>query len=225
MEKAAPKMVYRFLGNSGLKVSVLSFGTWLTAHDAKAEQAVIECVKECYDNGINFFDTAEAYGFGVAEETLGKAIKNLETKRENLVISTKILRAGVGENDKFLSRKHILEGLNNSLTRMDLEYVDVVFCHRPDYETPLEETCRAMHYLIEKGLAFYWGTSEWTAERVTDAVRICERLNLHKPICDQCQYNMLVRERYEKEYKPLFDKFGYGTTIWSPLAGGILSGK
>ena len=118
-----------------------------------------------------------------------------------------------------------MEGLKNSLKRMELDYVDVVFAHRPDYETPLEETCRAYSWLIDQGLAFYWGTSEWTAERITDAIQTCERLNLHKPICDQCQYSMLVRDKFEREFKPLYEKFKYGTTIWSPLAGGILSGK
>jgi len=156
---------------------------------------------------------------------MGQAFKELGLKREELVVSTKIFKIGPGVNDAFMSRKHIIEGVNNSLKRLQLEYVDVIFSHRPDFETPLEETCKAFHSVIEDGKAFYWGTSEWPADRIAKAVEICERLNLHKPIVEQCQYSMLVRNRFEKEYRNLFAEYKYGTTIWSPLASGILSGK
>ena len=182
-------------------------------------------MKLCFDAGVNFFDTAEIYGMGQAETLMGKAFKELGFKREEIVVSTKIFKCGTGVNDMLLSRKHIIEGVNNSLKRLQLDYVDVVFCHRPDYDTPLEETCRAMHSLIENNKAFYWGTSEWPADRIAKAVEICERLNLHKPFFEQPQYNMLYRSKFESENRRLYAEYKYGTTIWSPLAGGILSGK
>jgi len=156
---------------------------------------------------------------------MGRAFKELGFRREDLVVSTKIFRCGKGQNDSMLSRKHIIEGLRNSLKRLQLDYVDVVFCHRPDYDTPLEETCRAMSWCIDQGMAFYWGTSEWPAQRIAEAIGVCEKLNLHKPVCEQPQYSMLVRERFEKEYKHVFEQYGHGTTIWSPLGMGLLSGK
>jgi aryl-alcohol dehydrogenase-like predicted oxidoreductase len=156
---------------------------------------------------------------------MGTAIKELNWRREDIVVSTKIFKCGDGINDTFLSRKHIIEGMNNSLRRLQLTYVDVVFCHRPDFQTPLEETCRAMSWLIDNNKAFYWGTSEWPADRIASAIQLCERLNLHKPIVEQPQYNMFVRDRFEKEYRDIFKEYKYGSTIWSPLAGGILAGK
>lgn len=219
-------MPHRQLGNSGLKVSVLSFGDWLTADDPEKEQTVIDCIKAAYKGGITTFDTAEIYGFGKGEIAMGKAIKELDADRRDLVITTKLWRASKdGINDSFMSRKHILEGLKNSLKRMQLDYVDIVFSHRPDFNTPLEETCRAFDHVIEEGLAFYWGTSEWPADMITRAVEICEKLDLHKPIADQCQYNMLKRENAEKLLRPVYESYGYGTTIWSPLLGGLLTGK
>jgi voltage-dependent potassium channel beta subunit len=222
---AKPKMEYRYLGNSGLRVSVLSFGNWLNSNKQEDYEITRDAIKMCYDAGVNFFDTAEIYGFGNAEVQMGKAFKELGLKREELVVSTKIFKIGPGVNDTFLSRKHIMEAINAQLKRLQLDYVDVLFCHRPDYETPLEETCRAMHSVIEQGKAFYWGTSEWTADRISKAIEICERLSLHKPIVEQSQYSMLVRQRFENEYRFVFSEYKYGTTIWSPLAGGILSGK
>eukprot|EP00347_Sterkiella_histriomuscorum_P013781 403363388 len=218
-------MIYRYLGNSGLKVSVLSFGNWLNSNKQEDYEITRDAIKKCVDAGVNFFDTAEIYGDGAAETALGSAIKELGYKREDLVISTKLLRCGKGVNDLFLSRKHIMEGMNNSLKRLQVDYVDVIFCHRPDYETPLEETVRALHTLIEQGKAFYWGTSEWPADRISKAIELCERLNLHKPIVEQCQYNMIVRDNFEKGFRRIFSEYKYGTTVWSPLAGGILSGK
>jgi voltage-dependent potassium channel beta subunit len=227
MDQDSPKsrMVYRYLGNSGLKVSVLSFGNWITGHDDKAEAAQIECIKKAYEYGVNFFDTAEIYGAGVAEGIMGKAIKQLDCKRKDIIVSTKFFKCGDGINDNFLSRKHITEAMQNSLKRLDLEYVDIVFCHRPDFDTPLEETCRAMHGLIEDGYSFYWATSEWTPERVSQAMEICKRLKLHKPIADQCEYSALMRDNFEKNLRTCYETYKYGTTIWSPLAGGILTGK
>ena len=214
------KMEYRYLGNSGLRVSVLSFGNW--EHD---EKKTLECVKTCLNNGINFFDTAESYGLGTAEIALGKALKELNVPREKVVISTKIFRNGTDPNDMFESRKHIIEGVKLSLKRLQLEYVDVVFCHRYDMRTPLEETCRAMNYVINKGWAFYWGTSEWRADQIERAIKICEKLNLIPPIVDQCEYSMLERNKVDNEYSDLFKMYKLGTTIWSPLKGGILTGK
>jgi aryl-alcohol dehydrogenase-like predicted oxidoreductase len=189
-----------------------------------------ESLRKCLEYGINFIDTAEGYGHGVAEIMLGNSIKELGLKREDLVISTKIFFFGGGDehinvNFKGLSRKHIIEGLKNCLKRLQLTYVDVVFAHRPDFDTPLEETCRAFSWLIDHGLAFYWGTSEWSASRISEAVELCKRFGLHAPIVEQPQYSMLQREKFEKEYRPLFERLGYGTTTWSPLAGGLLSGK
>lgn len=217
--------VYRFLGNSGLKVSVLSYGTWITAEDEKAEGDITDCVKQCFAQGINFFDTAEIYGFGTAEQILGRALKALDCDREDLVISTKLWQIGFAPNDKMSSRKHLVESMRNSLKNLQLEYVDIVFCHRPDYQTPLEETCRAMDWIIEEGYAFYWATSEWPADMVNRAIEICQKNHLHKPIADQCQYNAFTRDNVEKDLRELYNEHGYGTTIWSPLAGGILSGK
>ena len=227
MESSDPfsKMIYRYLGNSGLKVSVLSFGNWLTGHDLKEEETQIECMKKAFDYGVNFFDTAEIYGAGNAETIMGKALKQLPCKRKDLVVSTKIFKCGNGINDTFLSRKHITESLQNSLKRLDLEYVDVVFCHRPDDDTPLEETIKAMNSLIDDGLAFYWATSEWPPEKIAQCMEICRRLKLIKPIADQCEYSALVRENFEKNLRPSYEDYKYGTTIWSPLAGGILTGK
>ena len=225
VEAAKPQMEYRFLGNTGLKVSILSFGNWLNSNEEKDYELTRDAIKKCYDAGVNFYDTAEIYGFGNAETAMGRAFKELGLKREELVVSTKIFKSGPGVNDTFLSRKHIIEGLNNSLKRLQLEYVDVVFCHRPDFDTPLEETVKAMHQVIEDGKAFYWGTSEWPADRIAKAIEICERLSLHKPIVEQPQYNMLHRDTFEKEYRRIFSEYKYGTTVWSPLAGGILSGK
>lgn len=220
-----PKMLYRYLGNSGLRVSVLSYGTWLTAHDDEQEQAIIDCVKEAWENGVNFFDTAEIYGMGVAEKILGKALKALPCKRSDYVLSTKYMKVGNGPNDGMLGAKHLYEGVLASLERMGEEYFDVIFCHRPDTNTPLVETCRTMHQLITEKKALYWATSEWSAARIARAIEICKKFGWNEPIADQCQYSGLWRDRFEKEYREVFEWYGYGTTIWSPLAGGLLSGK
>lgn len=225
MEGNKVKMLYRYLGNSGLRVSALSYGTWLTAHDQESEKAIIDCVKAAWDNGVNFFDTAEIYGTGVAETILGKALKALPAKRKDYVVSTKFIKCGDGQNDKMLGAKHLYEGVEASLERMGCGYFDVIFCHRPDVGTPLEETCRAMNQLINDRKAFYWATSEWSAARVTRAVEICRKHGWAEPIAEQCQYHALHRDRFENEYREIYEWYGYGTTIWSPLAGGILAGK
>jgi voltage-dependent potassium channel beta subunit len=217
------KMTYRYLGNSGLRVSILSWGNWVNVkYD---DNITINTLKLAIQSGINYFDTAEVYGFGEGETSLGLALKEIGARREDLVISTKIFRAGYGENDHFLSRKHIIEGLNNSLKRLQLDYVDVVLAHRFDPITPMEEICRAFDRVINDGKAFYWGTSEWHPSQIMEAHLVCEKHNLIKPIVEQCQYNMLVRERIESEYVHLFKTIKLGTTVWSPLFSGILSGK
>ncbi len=197
-------MEYRQLGNTGLKVSVLGYGNWLNSNDKAAFDFTRDAIKECLDLGINFFDTAEIYGMGEAETQMGQAFKDLNVRRESIVVSTKVFRIGNGVNDSMMSRKHIIEGLQNSLKRLQLDYVDVVFSHRPDYETSLEECCAAMHYVIEKGLAFYWGTSEWTAPRIAAAIGICEKNGWHKPIVEQPQYSMVKRDKFEKDFHYVF---------------------
>jgi voltage-dependent potassium channel beta subunit len=226
MDSTTPvKMEYRYLGNSGLRVSLFGYGNWLTSNTEDTYTLTRDAIKKCHDAGINYFDTAEIYGFGNAETMMGRAFKELELRRESIVVSTKLFKIGAGVNDCFLSRKHIIEGTKACLERLQMPYVDVMFCHRPDYETPLEETCRAMNTIIENGSVFYWGTSEWPADRISKAIEICERLNLHKPIVEQPQYNILHRDAFEKEQRRIFDEYKYGSTIWSPLAGGVLSGK
>jgi len=215
-------VVYRYLGNSGIRVSVLGWGNWINTRDDKMTK---DTVKVALDYGCNFFDTAEVYGFGEGEKSLGIALKELNVPREKIIISTKMFKVGMGVNDGFLSRKHITEGLTNSLKRLQLDYVDVVFAHRYDLYTPLEEVCRAFDHVINKGLAFYWGTSEWGPSQIMEAFLICEKYGLVKPIVEQPQYNMFVRDRLEKDYVHLFNRVKLGTTIWSPLFGGVLSGK
>jgi len=216
------KMEYRYLGPTGLKVSVVSWGNWINNAN---DQLTVDSVKFCLDHGINFFDTAELYGFGVAETSLGKALKQLNVQREKIVVSTKIFTIGRDPNDSFLSRKHIIEGLRNSLKRLQLDYVDVVYCHRYDRYTPLEETCRAMDWVINQGLAHYWGTSQWSASQIMEAYKICDKLNLISPVVEQSNYNMMVRDRIEGELRDLFNRYRMGATIWSPLESGILAGR
>jgi voltage-dependent potassium channel beta subunit len=218
-------MEYRFLGSSGVKVSALSFGTWVTFGEQVGEDMAGACLKAAYHAGVNFFDTAESYARGQAEVVLGRLIRKFGWKRSDLVISTKIFWGGPGPNETGLSRKHIVEGTQASLKRLQMDYVDLIFCHRPDKGTPVEETVRAMSQLVDRGLAFYWGTSEWSAEELRDAYHIARRERLVPPTMEQPQYNMFHRERVEREYRRLYREFGLGTTVWSPLASGFLSGK
>ena len=215
------KMEYRYLGNSGLRVSVLSFG--VMCHDNVENMK--EILKICLQNGVNFFDTAEFYGIGVAEDTFGKALKELNVPREKIIVSIKIFKNGFDPNDGGEGRKHIIEGVKHSLKNLQLDYADIVFAHRYDMNTPIEETCRAMNYLIEKGLTFYWATSEWTPDQIERAFNICKDRNLIPPICDQAHYNLVYREIIDSNYRDLFRFRKYGITAWSPLEGGILTGK
>ncbi len=218
-------MNYRHLGKAGIKVSELSLGAWVTYGGQVGETVARDCMIAAYENGVNFFDNAEAYANGKAEVVMGNVLKQTGWKRETYVISTKIFWGGDGPNDKGLSYKHIVEGANNALKRLQMEYVDFIFAHRPDPETPIEETVRAMDLIIRQGKAFYWGTSEWSAADIMKADSIARQYHLTPPSMEQPQYNMLVREKVENDFIPLYKELGYGTTIWSPLASGILTGK
>ena len=218
-------MEYRRLGRSGLKISALSLGAWVTYGGQVGEEVAEKCMAAAYEEGVNFFDNAEAYAGGQAEIVMGNVIKKLGWQRKDIVISTKLFWGGKGVNDRGLSHKHLLEGIDNSLRRLQLDYVDLLFCHRPDPETPIEETVRAMDIIIKQGKAFYWGTSEWSAAEIMRADGIARQYNLTPPVMEQPQYNMFERVRFEHEYAAIFRELGYGTTIWSPLASGFLSGK
>ncbi len=218
-------MEYRFLGKSGLKVSALSFGAWVTFGEQVDNTVAYDCMKAAFEAGVNFFDNAEAYASGRAETVMGKIVKDSGWKRSDLVISTKIFWGGDGPNDKGLSRKHIIEGLDAALERLQMEYVDLIFCHRPDLYTPIEETVRAMTHVVNQGKAFYWGTSEWSAEQIMTAYGIARREHLIPPTMEQPHYNMFNREKVEKEYAHLYSEIGLGTTVFSPLASGLLTGK
>jgi voltage-dependent potassium channel beta subunit len=218
-------MEYRYLGKSGLQVSALSLGAWVTYGGQVGEEIAYECMQAAIDAGVNFFDNAEAYAGGKAETVMGNVIKKAGWKRSDLVISTKIFWGGRGPNDSGLSRKHIIEGTLASLERLQLDYVDLIFCHRADIHTPIEETVRAMNYLIDQGRVFYWGTSEWNPEKIMEAHGIARREHLIPPLMEQPEYNMFNRERLERDYTHLFQEIGLGTTIFSPLDSGILTGK
>jgi voltage-dependent potassium channel beta subunit len=218
-------MEYRFLGRSGLKLSALSLGAWVTYGGQVGEETAELCMKAAYEEGVNFFDNAESYASGNAEKVMGNVIKKAGWKRSDLVISTKIFWGGKGPNDTGLSRKHIHEGTNASLKRLQMDYVDLIFCHRPDKDTPIEETVWAMNQVIQQGKAFYWGTSEWSAAEIMEAYGVARREHLIPPLMEQPEYNMFDRERFEYEYSRLYREIGLGTTIWSPLASGILTGK
>jgi len=216
-------MNYRRLGRSGLEVSELSFGSWVTFGSQLDVEGSKKLIRQAIDAGVNFLDNAEGYASGMSESLMGVALKSY--RREDLVVSTKIFWGGSGPNQTGLSRKHLLEGTRNSLKRLQLDYVDLLFCHRPDPKTPIEETVLAMDYLVRTGQALYWGTSEWSADQITQAIEFARSYHAIAPVMEQPQYNLFVRQRFEKEYAPLYEKYGYGTTIWSPLASGILSGK
>ncbi len=218
-------MEYRRLGKAGIKLSALSLGSWVTYGGQVGEEVAEACMIAAYEGGVNFFDEAEGYAGGQAEIVMGNVIRNQGWRREDLVVSTKIFWGGDGPNDTGLSHKHIIEGTHNALRRLQMDYVDLLFCHRPDPNTPIEETVRAIDILIKQGKAFYWGTSEWSAAEIMRADGIARQYGLTPPVMEQPQYNMLVRERFEKEYAPIFSELNYGTTIWSPLASGMLTGK
>jgi len=218
-------MKYRYLGKSGLQVSALSFGSWVTFGSQVDIDKAVELMTIAYDAGVNFFDNAEVYSDGLAETIMGDVLKKTGWKQKDLVLSTKIFWGGEGHNERGLSRKHIIEGLDGSLSRMGVEYVDLIFAHRPDIHTPIEETVRAFNHVINQGKAFYWGTSEWSAQQIMQAYAIARQEHLIPPLMEQSQYNMFHRDRIEKEYHRLYSEIGLGTTIWSPLASGLLTGK
>jgi voltage-dependent potassium channel beta subunit len=220
-------MIYRRLGRSGLKVSALSFGSWVTYGNQMDEDLAFDCMTAAYDAGVNFFDNAEVYARGRSETIMGLALRKSGWRRSSYIVSTKFfwgLNDGPNERNT-LNRKYLLSAIDGSLERLQLDYVDLVYCHRPDPETPVEETVFAMHDIVSSGRAMYWGTSEWSAPDIMAAWQIAERHHLHKPQMEQPQYNLFHRRRVEQEYAPLYRDLGLGTTIWSPLASGALTGK
>ena len=221
-------MKYRKLGRSGLKISELSFGSWVTFNKQVDSRLAEKMFGTCFDAGVNFFDNAEGYEAGESEVVMGKALKSLNRPRDRYCVSSKVF---FGSNKKpsptqiGLSRKHVTEACHQAMKRLQVDYLDLYFCHRADPETPIGETVWAMHNLITQGKILYWGTSEWTAEEITEAYEFAEKNHLSPPTMEQPQYNLLDRKRFEVEYKPVFEKYGMGTTIWSPLASGALTGK
>ncbi|HEV7913914.1 MAG TPA: aldo/keto reductase [Albitalea sp.] len=223
-------MNYRRLGKSGLQVSELSLGSWVTYHNQVDEGAAKEMMAAAFDAGVNFFDNAEAYAGGKSEELMGAALRALKWPRLNYIVSTKFFwgldREGAAINRKdTLNRKYLSQAIDGSLKRFGLDVIDIVYCHRPDPETPVEETVRAMSDMITRGKALYWGTSEWPADAIRAAWEIAERQHLHKPVVEQPQYHLFHRKRVEEEYARLYDEIGLGLTTWSPLASGLLTGK
>jgi voltage-dependent potassium channel beta subunit len=221
------EMQYRRLGHSGLRVSVLSFGSWVSFGPQLAGANARDCLAAAYDAGINFFDNAEVYSSGKSETIMGAAIAELGWPRHTYVISSKFFW-GIEESvntKSTLNRKYLLHAVEGSLRRLGLDFLDLIYCHRSDPETPIEETVRAMHDIITSGKALYWGTSEWSAADIQEAWDIAERHHLHKPVMEQPQYNLFARDKVEKEFAPLYDTIGLGLTTWSPLASGLLTGK
>jgi voltage-dependent potassium channel beta subunit len=220
-------MPYRRVGTSGLKVSALSFGAWVTFGNQVGGDTARELMHTAHEAGVNFFDNAEGYADGQAEVVMGDIFKKSGWRRGSYVVSTKLYFGAEhdGPNEMGLSRKHLTEGCHASLRRLQLDHIDLLFCHRADPETPLLETARAMHDLIVQGKVLYWGTSEWTAEQINEVCTLCEKNNLHAPIVEQPQYNLFHRTRFERDLSPMLKARGFGTTTWSPLASGLLTGK
>ena len=218
-------MEYRRLGKSGLQVSALSLGSWVTFGNQITDKTAENLMKIAYDNGVNFFDNAETYADGKSEIVMGKILKKLNWDRSTFLVSSKVFWGGTLPNQFGLSRKHVIEACDAALKRLHVDYLDLFFCHRPDRNTPIEETVRAMSYLVDSGKVLYWGTSEWTAQQITEAYFIARQYHLVPPTMEQPQYNMFHRERFEVEYTRIFSELGIGSTIWSPLASGLLTGK
>ena len=220
-------MNYRRLGRSGLLVSELSYGSWLTFGKQIDQSLAKDCMYAAYDAGVNFFDNAEVYAEGRSEEVMGEILKRAGWDRTTLVISSKVFWGGDKPNQKGLSRKHVFEACHAALRRLQVDYLDLYFCHRPDRDTPMEETVRAMHDLIQQGKVLYWGTSEWSAQEIMEAYSVAREYSLTPPTMEQPQYNMLHRDKVEGEFDKLYapDVIGLGTTVWSPLASGLLTGK
>ncbi len=221
------EMEYRRLGRTGIKVSALSFGSWVTFDAQLKDDLAMECMQAAYDVGCNFFDNAEAYAGGESEAIMGRVINELGWPRWSYVLTTKVFWGlnRVPNMQNTLNRKYLMHAIDGSLERLGLDFVDVLYCHRPDPDTELTETVWAMSDIISAGKAHYWGTSEWAADEIRGAIEIAERHHLHKPVTEQSQYNILTRDRVEQEYQRLFAETGYGDTIWSPLASGLLTGK
>lgn len=220
-------MIYRRLGRSGVKVSVFSLGSWVTYGGQLDGGAALACMTAAYESGVNFFDNAEAYAKGASETLMGEALAKAGWRRSSYLVSTKLfwgLHDGPNEKNT-LNRKYLLQGIDGSLERLRLDYVDLLYCHRPDPDTPIEETVHAMHDIVTSGRAVYWGTSEWSAADIAQAWHIADRHHWHKPVAEQPQYNLFHRERVEREYARLYRDLGLGTTTWSPLASGVLTGK
>lgn len=220
-------MEYRRLGKSGLQVSALSLGSWLTFGQQINDKTADELMGIAYDAGVNFFDNAEGYAEGKSELVMGKILKARKWERESFVVSSKVFfgTENKGPNRMGLSRKHVIEACHGALKRLQVDYLDLYFCHRPDKNTPIEETVWAMNTLLQQGKILYWGTSEWSASEIMEAIRVAKQYNLIGPTMEQPQYNLLERNKMENEYLLLFKEYGLGTTIWSPLASGLLSGK
>ena len=218
-------MNYRRLGKTGLKVSELSYGSWVTFSFQVGLDEASKIMNLAYENGINFFDNAEAYASGESEIIMGNVLKKYGWTRDSYIISSKVFWGGEKPTQRGLSHKHVVDACHAALKRLQLDYLDLYFCHRPDPETPIEETVRAMHTLIMQGKICYWGTSEWSAKEIKEAYKISKDLGLTPPSMEQPQYNMFEREKMENEYKQLFETEKMGTTIWSPLASGFLTGK
>lgn len=219
------EMQYRKLGKSGLKVSALSFGSWVTFGAQIGDDVAERCMHLAYERGVNFFDNAETYASGKSEIVMGNILKKANWDRTSYVLSSKVFWGGKKPNQIGLSRKHVMEACHAALKRLQVDYLDLYFCHRPDPETPIEETVHTMNVLIQQGKIFYWGTSEWSADQIIAAHEFAKENHLVGPTMEQPQYNLFHRERFEKEYAPLFRNYGMGTTIWSPLASGMLTGK
>ena len=218
-------MEYRQLGKSGLKLSLFSFGSWVTFANQVDKNLAVRLMSYAYDSGINFFDNAEVYMGGESEVIMGNALKELAWSRDSYCVSSKVFWGGEKPTQRGLSRKHIVDACNAALKRLQVDYLDLYFCHRPDPNTPIDETVRTMNSLIQQGKVLYWGTSEWSAQQITDAYGIAKELHLMPPTMEQPEYNLFCREKVEKDYLPLYGRIGLGTTIWSPLASGILTGK
>jgi voltage-dependent potassium channel beta subunit len=218
-------MEYRRLGKSGLKLSALSFGAWVTFAQQMSEEDAEACMTAAYDAGGNFFDNAEAYASGKAEEVMGRILKRRGWKRESYVVSSKVFWGGDTANEEGLSRKHVFEACHSALRRLQVDYLDLYFCHRPDPDTPIEETVLAMGDLVRQGKVLYWGTSEWESKHIAEAARLAREWRVAPPQMEQPQYNLFERHKVEVDFAPLYDSIGLGTTTWSPLASGLLTGK
>jgi voltage-dependent potassium channel beta subunit len=218
-------MEYRRLGTSGLQVSEFSFGSWVTFGKQVDGSDAVSLMAYAYDNGINFFDNAEGYEAGKSELVMGQALKTLGWSRDSYIVSSKVFWGGQKPTQRGLSRKHVHDAAHAALKRLQVDYLDLYFCHRPDIDTPIEETVRAMHDLITQGKILYWGTSEWSAQQITEAYAVARDLRISPPTMEQPQYNLFERQKVEREYLPLYSLMGLGTTIWSPLASGVLTGK